>query len=245
VSNSILPDQLLASRLDVAIGARLNLRRIRGTEHAKLLWFVVLSHTPWETLSRPTWANNETLTHELGLTDRRDTERAMGQLRHAGMLSTPEGERPGARRKIGRLLVPRLGSPAKVIIPDREAMTQLWSLCREVRCRPASLVTTVVGMYALACHAQDREIFEWAPVPGRLADHRRFVGARKNSAWTERVRDLERLGVIKRVGREVWISPASTWDRSARAIEAHRPVLRVVEAVEEIFDEPPFRLAVA
>ena len=192
------------------IGARLNLKRRRGAENAKLLWFVILSHTPWGTLTRPTWACDETLANEAGV-GLRDEKRALAVLREAGMLTTPTGHRPGAQRPYGRLLVPRLGSPAKVLIPDVGLMTNLWITCRERRARPGALVTLAVGCYVLAAHELDRHPRAWSKIPGKLADVRRFVGARKNAAWTERVRDLERLGLLARDDGQLWLAPTSRW----------------------------------
>lgn len=206
----------LHSRADVSIGARLNLSRGKGDEAAKLLWFVILSHTPWDTLNRPTWASNVTLSHESGLC-LRWVELGLNRLRTAGMLTTPVGLRPTAKRKWGRLLVPRLGSPVKVKIPDRGAMANLWLVCREVRQRPAALVTLVVGLHALA-HREHVPPSQWAPIPVHMAEVRRFVGARKNAAWTQRVRDLEALGLIRREGRKVWLAPVRSWYRSERAL---------------------------
>lgn len=128
------------------LGARLNLKRRRGAENAKLLWFVILSHTPWSTLTRPTWACDQTLANEAGL-DIREQKRALAVLREAELLTTPTGHRPGARRPWGRLLVPKLGAPVKVLIPDVGLMTNLWITCRDRRKRPGALVTLAVGCY--------------------------------------------------------------------------------------------------
>lgn len=209
----------LHSHATAAVGARLNiLANSKGREHAALAWLAILSHTPWECLTRPTWATNETLAAETGL-ELVDTERALQRLREAGMLTTPWGHRPGAQRKFGRLLVPALGAPAVVLIPDRHDMTNLWALCREKRKRPAPLVTMVVGAYALACDHAGERFDEWAPIGCRQADWRRFVGARKNASWSERVRVLEALDLIRRKGRAIEVAPTRSWLRAARALD--------------------------
>lgn len=187
-----------------------------GIEHARLVWLVVLSHTPWDGARRPTWASNSTLAHESGLTVAR-VEYALAQLRTAGMLETPRGERPGARRRFGRLLVPKLEGPVKILIPDRAAMTNLWITCREARPRPAALVTAMVGAHALAAHALDRRPSEWAPVPGPAAQLRRFVGASKGSTWGRRVNDLCGLGLLER-REQLWVAPPREWMQGWRAL---------------------------
>ncbi len=191
-----------------------------GIEHARLLWLVILSHTPWDGARRPTWATNATLAADAGMTGpdaARQTERALNRLREASMLVTRHGERPGARRRFGRLLEPQLAGPVKVLIPDRGAMTNLWITCREARPRPAALVTAMVGAYALAAHGLDRAPTEWAPVPGPAAELRRFVGASKGSTWGRRVNDLCDLGLLERRDA-LWVAPPREWMQAWRAI---------------------------
>jgi len=196
-----------------AIGDRL---RGDGCERARLLWLMILSHTPWRAARRPTWASNVTLSHESGLDERR-VRLGLQRLREAGMLATAQGERPGARRRVGRILAPAISAPVKVLIPGRGAMTNLWITCRESRPRPAALVTAMVGAYALAAHALDEHPEKWSPVPGPAADLRRFVGASKGSTWGKRVNDLCDLGLLERRSG-LWVAPPREWMQGWRAL---------------------------
>ena len=193
-----------------AIGARLNLKRRRGAEHAKLLWFIVLSHMKWSSATRPAWPANATLAADSGLCVRH-AQRGVQVLKDAGMVTVSTGPRPGEVKSYGRLLAPRLADPVKVLIPNQGLMTNLWITCAEQRRRPAALVTLAVGCYILAAHKIDRHPRTMSRIPGKLADVRRFVGARKNAAWTERVRELERLGLLARDDGQLWLAPTSRW----------------------------------
>jgi hypothetical protein len=210
----------LHSQATAAIGARLHVgARGRGSDYAQLVWLVILSHTPWPGRGeRPTWASNVTLAAEAGL-DEREVARALAVLREAGMLETPIGRRPGARRPFGRLLVPRIGAPVKLLIPERHDMANLWGLCRERRARPASLVTAAVGAYALASDHAGHRPRDWTQIGCRQADWRRFVGARKNASWTKRVRELEQLDIVRRRGRVIEVAPTRSWLRAARVLD--------------------------
>jgi len=208
----------LHSLASAIIGARLNLDQQRSDEAAKLIWFVILSHTPWESLTRPTWATDTTLANDAGMKGLRDVERAVARLRTSDMLTTTIGHRPGARRPTGRVLCPRIGAPVKVLIPDRGSMANLWITCREVQSRPAPMVTLAVGLYVLACHEVGHRPEGWTRIPGTMSDVRRFVGARKGHAWTRRIRDMEALGLLGRPDGEIWVAPAIAWDQTARAL---------------------------
>lgn len=203
-----------------SIGDRLNKRASgHGLEPAKLIWFAVLSHTPWTRVKRPTWASNETLANETVIMVS-EVERGIRRLRQAKMLETAHGHRRGASRQWGRILKPAIASPVKVLIPDRAKMANLWATCRQVRKKPISLVTMVVGAYVLAAHELDRRPFPtcWSHVPGSAADLRRLVGARKNQAWTRRLRDAEEIGLLARDGRDIMLAPVAGWMRGQRAI---------------------------
>ena len=188
-----------------AIDDRLRVAHGRGSDHAPLLWFRILGHTPWDGADRPTWASNVTLSHEAGLPVT-SVEYALGQLRTAGMLSTPWGIRPGAARLWGRVLVPHIDAPVKVHVPGRSHMADLWRTCRSARKRPITLVTLMVGMHALAAHELGHAPNDWARVPGSLAALRRFVGASRGSTFTERLTVLVELGLVRR-GGGLWVAP--------------------------------------
>ena len=211
MSDSTLPPRCgLYSHATAGIGVRAQLLQGRGSDHAKLLWLVILSHTPWGTTTRPTWASNETLRHETGL-EQVDVDHARRRLRDAGMLTTEVGRRPGARRPVGRVLVPQLGAPARVLIPDRHEMAQLWSRCRGFRKRPAFAVTAVVGAYALASDAAGHRVDDWAELGCSQSEWRRFVGASKGGGWRSLGRDLELAGLIRRTGRAIDVAPPRSW----------------------------------
>lgn len=217
----------------VAIGPRWTLRPKRGDEHAKLIWFVVLSHTPWNAGGRPTWVSNETIMAEAGLRHLRDVERGMARLREAGMLTTSIGERRQARRKAGRVINPALPHPVKVLIPGRGhgkfdpgPITNLWLTCGELRDRPATLVTAVVGLYVLAAHVAGGEHPDgWAPVPCRDATIRRFVGGSEGSTFTRRMRDLETLGLVRTIDGVRHLAPVRLWYQATRAMAKIEPTL--------------------
>ncbi len=155
------------------------------------------------------------------------------------MLTTRIGRRPGAQRPVGRVLVPRLARPVKVLIPDRGAMANLWLTCREIRKRPVTLVTLMVGAYVLAADAAGgRHPRGWSVVPGSGADLRRFVGARKNAAWTQRLRDLEGLELLHVRDGQRMIAPVRSWYRSERALTEARKVVPLRPLIDP--DEIPF-----
>lgn len=98
-----------------------------------------------------------------------------------------------------------------MVIPEPFDVVNLWTLARSCRRRAASLVTAMIGAYALACdHAGDR-IEDWAELGCSQADWRRFVGAKKNASWTKRVRELVELGLLRREGRRVFVAPPRAW----------------------------------
>lgn len=212
-----------------SIGARGAALTGQGAEYARLVWLVILSHTKWPGRAEgPTWASNATVARESGL-ELNDVELALGKLRRAGLLTTPIGKRPGARRPCGRLLVPTLGARCKLLIPESFDVGNLWTLARSCRRRAASLVTAMVGAYALACdHAGDR-IEDWSELGCKQADWRRFVGAKKNASWAKRIRELVELGLLRREGRRVFVAPPRAWFALAvRVAEKRRGIGQVV-----------------
>ena len=135
----------LHSHATAAIGVRTHRLVGRGADYAKLLWLVLLSHSRWPGNSaRPVWACDLTLIHEMGLfaRDVREAKRGLQRLADAGMIKRSIGHRPGARRPVGRVIEPALGSQVRVLIPDRHEMAQLWARCRAFRSRPCSAAMT-------------------------------------------------------------------------------------------------------
>jgi len=215
VSDSTLPQKCgLHSHATAGIGIRAHHLHGRGSDYAKLVWLIILSHTRYPGRPpREPWATDVTLAHEtgIGVHDLREVQRGLQRLRDAGLITTPIGRRPGARRPTGRVLVPQLGAPARVLIPDRHEMAQLWARCREFRKRPAFAVTAMVGAYALACDAADHRIDDWSPLGCTQSEWRRFVGAAKGGGWRALVSDLDRAGLIRRDGRAIDVAPPRSW----------------------------------
>ena len=200
----------LHSHATAAIGVRTHRLVGRGADYAKLLWLVLLSHSRWPGNSaRPVWACDLTLIHEMGLfaRDVREAKRGLQRLADAGMIKRSIGHRPGARRPVGRVIEPALGSQVRVLIPDRHEMAQLWARCRAFRSRPCSAVTVMVAAYALACDAADGRIDDWASIGCRSSALRHFVGASRGGSWSRLLADLERAGLIRRRDGVIECSP--------------------------------------
>jgi len=182
-----------------------------GSEHARLLRLVLLSYTRWP--GRPgqnPWPSNKTLASRTRL-DERQIERAMAALRDADLVATRTGRRTGARRPVGRLIDMRLHAPCKALAPGGFDVGNLWTLARSLRARPAALVTAMVGAFMLASDAAGCPLEEWSELGCSMSDWRRFIGHRDNASWTKRVRELERLGLLRREGRTVLVSPPRAW----------------------------------
>jgi hypothetical protein len=216
VFDRTLPQAIGLSSPDlIAIGDRLLTIAGPGREPARILWWVILSHAPWGPRRRPTWASNATLGREAGLPPN-GVETGLSSLRKAGMLTTPEGLRPGARRTRGRLLVPEITQPVKVVVPNAASMASLWSLCRGVRTRPAALVSTMVGLSVLAGSPVEAET--WPRVNLGPAALCRFLGVGPGIWHRERIEQLVALGLLRWTTAGVAVAPTSTWDVSARAL---------------------------
>ena len=217
LDRSLPPTRRSASLESAAINDRLAHVPGRGRELAPLLWIMVLALPDRRGIRR---ANNETLALNAGMAwsseGIRQTERALAVLRRSGMLETRIGKRPGARRPNGRILEPQITAP-ELLVPDRNAMTNLWLTCHEARRSPAALVTLMVGAYALACHhGGGWPVYEWSPVGTSQAALRRFVGASKGSTWNRRLGDLEGLGLLSR--GPLAIAPPEEWFQGWRAL---------------------------
>lgn len=194
-----------------SLGARA--LRIRGTgaEAARLLRLVLLAATRWPGREQhDPWHSNETLAAITGLAARQ-VERALAVLRSAGELVSRYGPRAGARRRIGRLLKLGLHAPVKALAPAGADIRNLWAIGRAARARPAALITAMVGAYMLASDHTGGAIEDWADLGCSMSDWRRFIGHRDNPSWTKRARELERLGLIRREGRRVIVSPPRAW----------------------------------
>lgn len=216
-----------------------------GSEHARLVRLVLLSYTSWPGRpKRSPWPSNETLAARTGLTERQ-IERALAALRDAGIATSRVGRRAGARRQVGRLLELGLHAPCKALAPEAFDVGSLWTIARTMRDRPAALITAMVGAYMLASDAAGRDgLEEWGALGCSMADWRRFVGHRANASWTRRVRELELLGLIRRDGRRIFVSPPRAW--LSLAVDARRPAEapRVIPRAKPV-ERAPSRPAVA
>lgn len=198
--------------------------------HSRLVWLLTLSHTDW-TGSRPAWPTDETLMSETGIGDARDLRRALTDLRRRGLLESPHGKLPPtASRGYGRMLVPALARPVKLRRPKREDLARLHALCRSKRKRPGELVLAALGAYALACETAGDFIDRATSIGCSHGDLRRLIGAKKGAAWRVRIRELVELGVLKREGRDLRVTPPRTWCPSTRAMEVRaEPTAAVVK----------------
>jgi hypothetical protein len=124
---------------------------------------------------------------------------------------------------MGRLLELGLHAPCKALAPEAVDVGWLWMIGRSRRTRPAALVTAMVGAYMLASDAAGEEhIEDWAELGCSMAAWRRFVGHKDNHSWTRRVRELEELGLIRREGRKITVSPPRAWFSLAVATRTKR-----------------------
>lgn len=194
-----------------SLGARAIRIQGTGAEHARLLRLVLLSYTRWPGAGKQDpWPSNATLAARTGLSERQ-VERALVVLREAGVATSRVGRRPGARRAVGRLIALELHAPVKALAPEAFDVRNLWAVTRSLRARPAALVTMMTGAYMLACDAAGGALNEWGELGCSMAALRRFVGQGEGSSWARRLRELVQLGLLRREGRRVMVSPPRAW----------------------------------
>jgi hypothetical protein len=182
-----------------------------GAEHARLVRLVLLSYTRWPGKpGQSPWPANTTLAARTRLTERQ-IERALALLREAEIITIRVGRRAGARRQVGRLIDVDLHAPCKALVPDAVDLDSLWAVTRSLRDRPAALVTAMVGAFMLASDAAAGPIDEWSDLGCSMSEWRRFVGHADNASWTKRVRELEGLGLLRKEGRKIRVSPPRAW----------------------------------
>jgi hypothetical protein len=182
-----------------------------GAEHARIVRLILLSYTRWP--GRPgqaPWPSNATIAARAGLTERQ-VERAIAQLLAAKVITTRVGHRAGARRSVGRLIDVYLHEPCKALAPEAIDVASLWAVTKALRDRPAALVTAMVGAYMLASDASGAAIDEWTELGCSMAAWRRFIGHADNASWRKRVRELEDLGLLRREGLTIIVSPPRAW----------------------------------
>lgn len=182
-----------------------------GAEHARLVRLILLSYTRWP--GRPgqsPWPSNATIAARARLTERQ-VERAIAQLLAAKVITTRVGHRAGARRSVGRLIDVYLHDPCKALAPEAIDVASLWAVTKALRARPAALVTAMIGAYMLASDASGSAIDEWTELGCSMAAWRRFIGHADNASWRKRVRELEDLGLLRREGLTIIVSPPRAW----------------------------------
>jgi hypothetical protein len=182
-----------------------------GAEHARLVRLFLLSYTRWPgQAGQSPWPANTSLAARTRLTERQ-IERALVVLREAEIITTRVGRRVGARRPVGRLIDIYLHAPCKALAPDAVDVESLWAVTRSLRERPAALVTAMVGAFMLASDVAGGPINEWSDLGCSMSAWRRFIGHADNASWTKRVRELEGLGLLRREGRMIFVSPPRAW----------------------------------
>ena len=203
----------------IAIGARLDSASGEGKEAARLLWFVILSRTPFDGAKRPTWSSNVTLALDAGLrtpTGQADTQTVkygLQRLRKAGMLTCHHGVRPGASRAFGRILVPAIAKPVRVVMPDRSAMSNAWAMLREAGLvRPAATVATLQALAVLAGSPEHAD--SWPQVVLSTARLMRFIGVRGWTAHKRRLDSIVEAGLARWTTTGIAVAPTSMWRRS-------------------------------
>jgi hypothetical protein len=211
-----------------------------GAEHARLVRLILLSYTRWP--GRPgqaPWPSNATIAARARLTERQ-VERALAQLLAAKVITTRVGHRAGARRSVGRLIDVDLHEPCKALAPEAIDVASLWAVTKALRDRPAALVTAMVGAYMLASDAIGRPIDEWTELGCSMAAWRRFVGHADNASWRKRVRELEDLGLLRREGLTIIVSPPRAWfSLMVNAAEAERDRASAIAPVAQLRPAAP------
>ena len=131
----------------------------------------------------------------------RTVERGLALLAASGKISLRYGRRRRAHR--GRIITLHMlgdGPNPRVDFPSRERLSQIWRLCSGVRERPSSIVALAVAVHVWAAAETGRDT-------GTISSHapmqalRHLVGAAHGSTFSRRLADLERAGVLRRVGR--------------------------------------------
>jgi hypothetical protein len=94
-----------------------------------------------------------------------------------------------------------------VRFPSPQVMAGIWRSCRAVRERPAALVAVAVAMHVIAAAELGGEMIDGAGISSPISLVRALVGAPHGSTFQRRLTDLERAGLLSRVG-EHWRSGA-------------------------------------
>jgi hypothetical protein len=186
------------------------LTRGEGRAHAPIIWLFIASHLRG-TGRKIVWPSNQRIANCTGL-PLRAVERGIAYLCEIGKITITYEQRPARAkiRKTGRVIELHLigSGPVPVVrFPSPQMMTRIWRSCSAVRERPAALVAVAVAEFVLASAEQGAEITEATHVTASIRTVRSLVGAPHGSAFNLRLADLERAGLLARVGKH-WRSGA-------------------------------------
>jgi hypothetical protein len=230
-----------SDRLHPDLLRRLSLRDMpkgEGRAHAPIIFLFLASHLRG-TGRAIVWPSNLRIARCTGL-PLRAVERGLAYLARIGKISITHGMRPARAkpRKVGRLIELHLvgdGPNPVVRFPSPQIMAGVWRSCAAVRQRPAALVALAVAELVLAAAEQGADVTEATPVSSPISMVRSLVGAPHGSNFNRRLADLERAGLLARVG-EHWRSGAIV-QLPARA--APQPIPKLSPAPLQRIAHPP------
>ncbi len=230
-----------SDRLHPDLLRRLSLRELprgEGRAHAPIIWLFLASHLRGSGRTL-VWPSNDRIARCTALS-LRAVERGLAYLREIGKVTITHAMRPARAkpRKPGRLIeLHLLGSgPIPVVrFPSPQTMARITRSCAAVRQRPAALVAVAVAEFVLAGTEQGAEITEATHVTAPISMVRSLVGAPHGSAFNRRLADLERAGLLARVGKH-WRSGAVV-KLPARA-PATRPVSLAPAPLQRFAQQP-------
>jgi hypothetical protein len=207
------PWPVSSARLDPTLLRRLSLRELPGGEgrtHAPIVWLFLCSHMRGSGRT-VVWPSNDRIARCTALS-LRAVERGIAYLRAIGKITITHAMRPARAkpRKPGRLIELHLigDGPVPVVrFPSPQMMARITRSCAAVRSRPAALVAVALAELVLAGAEQGSEVTEATHVTAPISMVRSLVGAPHSSTFNRRLADLERAGLLARVGTH-WRSGA-------------------------------------
>jgi hypothetical protein len=210
----------------------------QGRAHAPILWLFLASHMRGSG-RQIVWPSNERIARCTALS-LRAVERGIAYLRSIGKITVTHAMRPARAkpRKPGRLIELHLigdGPNPVVHFPSPQMMANIQRSCAAVRARPAALVAPALAMFVLAAAEQGADVTEATPVTSPIAVLRSLVGAPHGSSFNRRLAELERAGLLTRVG-EHWRAGAIV---QLPARPAQRPIPTLTPAPLQRFAHPP------
>ena len=196
-----------------------------GVEAARLLWLQLVSQTRWPGRDpQDVFTSNAGLAHATGLAVR-EVKRALAMLRDGEFVSIRWGRRPGGGTC--RLIHVALHTPVRALAPLADDLANLRTILGAHRARPAALVTMMAGAFMLASDHARGALEDWGALGCSASALRRFVGQADNPSWTKRIRELEAIGLIRRDGRRISVSPPREWFRLACQVRSARPQAQI------------------